>query len=133
MLAKHKDITAILLRSLYLKNVFRVVYTAVFCLHSPFISEFQDITSEIINAIANSVFDFALGTTQKLRFYDFTEVVINFNDFISDIVLNLGTVEVPLILALVSLIDKHHLLSFLSIFDRERQNSARKESNEALI
>lgn len=44
-----------------------------------------------------------------MKYFDSTEVVINFNDFLADIALNLSAVEVPLILQLVEFMNRGYI------------------------
>lgn len=97
MLSKKPEVKDLLMDHIYLKYIFKIIYTAIFCMHTSHIAHFQSLIHEIITYLVRTMFR---GEEEKMKppkFFDSTEIVGNFKDFLSDLVLNLSTVEIPLL------------------------------------
>ena len=56
---KQISIKDLLLKHIYLKHIFRILYTAVFCLGSAFAKEYGAVAQEISSNLTESIFKFS--------------------------------------------------------------------------
>lgn len=112
LLMQNAKIKDLLLSHFYLKNIFKMIYTTVFCLQEKEAKRQMPISKEILEHVAKSVFTFSPQKFQDLRMgncLDVTEVAENFRDFLYQLMQNLTTVYLPLLIDLISILDEDYL------------------------
>lgn len=90
----------------YTKPIYKVLYTAVFCLEHSLKQEFIQLIDSIIKEMVNSTLTFgptkAINSKTLPTIFDCGQVAYNFKDFLSDLTTNLSSVDVSTICTFLS-------------------------------
>lgn len=92
---QHPAIQEALLGQLFLKQIFKVVYTAVFCLekeHFKQESQMDATVDQSIQRLVESVLEWGPGQQEETRMLNSADVSDNFQEFIIDLISNLPSV-----------------------------------------